>query len=166
MRTTQSQQIYFDLEALCESLPAQLDRRSLTKIVIYQGSSTEYGIPTTDTTYWKQEFQLLSDCNINKSAFWGQYELIKTDTTEIYTALKPNFSTRRLAVFRTRSGQLRSVEVDFLQAASFFSLSRNIRLEFAEGSLVAYHTRVLKKVILSDSIRLETKGILGSVQAL
>ncbi len=161
-RPTASQQIYFDLGELCQKLPHKLAGSSVSKTVVYQGKTTQFNLATTDTSYWQAELQLLSSCNINKTAFWGQYEVIRTDTSELYTAQNPSFKIRSLLIVKSLAGELQRIEVVFRQNTSFFDLSRIMQFYFQNGLLASYQIRVFKQIAMQNSVSFQVIAHLDS----
>ncbi|AFD07498.1 hypothetical protein [Solitalea canadensis] len=105
-----SQNAYFDLKSYFEQEAHRLNAENpkLSKTVNDNGKTET---KTVRDTLWTKELSVFINSNINKPAWSKSYKVVKTDTSELYTAIDSALKTKSIAILRDTNGHIRNIKI-------------------------------------------------------
>ncbi|MOA34871.1 hypothetical protein D3C78_1562840 [compost metagenome] len=62
-------------------------------------------------TLWVKELAVFINSNINKPAWSKSYNVVKTDTSEIYTAIDSSLKTKSIQILRTSGDAIKCIKI-------------------------------------------------------
>lgn len=107
---TANQNSYFDLKNYFEQEASRLnsERPKISKTVNDNGKVETKSV---QDTLWVKELAVFINSNINKPAWSKSYSVVKTDTSEIYTAIDSSLKTKSIQILRTSKDAIKSIKI-------------------------------------------------------
>jgi hypothetical protein len=149
---------YFDTEDFTHQLVSQMVGSTIEKKVSHNNKFESFKLDATDTSFWERELQVLKACNLNKSAFLGNYDTLSQSNQTRYLALNPKYPVKEMLITKGNDGKLESIKVDFIRKTLLFWVKRKLEYRFRDARLYYYQVNTTKKVIFMDSLKFEIEG--------
>lgn len=101
---------YFDLKSYFEHEASRLnsEKPKINKTVNDNG---KIETKTLQDTLWVKELAVFINSNINKPAWSKSYSVVKTDTSEIYTAIDSSLKTKSIQILRSSGDAIKSIKI-------------------------------------------------------
>jgi hypothetical protein len=164
--------LYFDIKSVLIDQSASLkqDNVELHKLAVVNGDSSSNSF-VPDSLGWADEFQIISDADINKPALRRQYSISEQDDDnsnlkiQTYTAEKEDLVTQSLKIYYLdKIENLKKIEILQKQTNSIFKSTKTITIHFdeiqLESRIISYVIEGHQKMILQDRVDFNIKGSL------
>lgn len=149
---------YFSVASLIDRQTAALNARRAQVQKIIRADHMPADTLALQVADWQKELQIFKEAELNKPAWQGEYEMIRTEEAVSYRAR--NFSLPvRLLVVRGSAEQPASVEARLVQSNLFYHTEKNFRLDFRQGVLTRYRIEGFQKTFFSDTVRYSLSAI-------
>lgn len=138
----QNTQAYFSISDYFKNEVARLSKNnpSILKTVVVNGKAEQ---KTLQVTNWQQELSSFIEADINKASWKGSFQLVKTDTSEVYRSQSDKIPVKKLIVVK---------ENDKVKSVKIFLANEN-NLYTSNDSLV-YNTQDFYEIKKTQKIKL------------
>ncbi len=140
---------YFDIKSVFKNQikKFKLEKPSFTKQVIINGLEESKKLATIN---WGKELAPFVESDLNKAAFQGIYDIIKTDSTISY-ALKSGEKAPISSIFIKKSGnQISSIQINAKDKNILYHWEKNMLASFEKGILKKYSIEGKQKILIFD----------------
>lgn len=122
---------YFDLKVYFENEIKRLNAQDqkVNKTVNDNGKVETKSIRDT---LWADELSVFENSNINKPAWSKSYNVLKTDSSEVYTAVDTLLKTRKISILRFPNGSIRNISIVNKTENELYDLEE--KLEYAPNN--------------------------------
>ncbi|RZL34245.1 MAG: hypothetical protein EOP00_31955 [Pedobacter sp.] len=145
-------QTYFSVSNYFKNEVARLSKNnpSIIKTVLVNGKAEEKKLQIKN---WQQELSSFIEADINKASWKGSFQMIKSDTSEIYTSQSDKIPVKKLIIIKA-GDSVKSVKIFLANENNLYTSNDSLVYNSDEF----YEIKKTQKIKLMDSKRYVIHG--------